>query len=201
MKGFTLIEVIIAVGLFSVVMTIALSVILSVVANNKKTHAVNSVVNNLNFAIDSMVRDIKTGKGYRCDKNLTGSPADATCGTSLADHNVITLVSTISGREGGNTVMYEFVPESGSGTSFEPGRIDKTVCDDQYGTRCDTGTITSPEITIKDMVFNVSPGVSLTIPHTQPSVFLLIHGTSAVDPTSASDFTIQTLISQRILNI
>jgi hypothetical protein len=35
----------------------------------------------------------------------------------------------------------------------------------------------------------------------QPNVFLIIKGTATINPTQSSDFTIQTFISQRNLNL
>ncbi len=193
-KGFTLIEVVIAVGLFSVVMMVALAIILSVVDNNKKVHSVNVVVDNLNFAIDSMVRDIKTGKHYGCrgDGVLVIDSADYCAGT---DHKSITLISTLSDQN--KIVQYRY-------DNTPPGKILKSYCIlDSATNTCVSGTrvdgeLTSPEINITDVTFIVNPGTQGIV---QPTVFLLIKGTSAINPTDASNFSIQTLISQRYLNI
>src|SRR3989344_9617277 len=65
-KGFTLVETLVALGLFAMVMVVAVGIILSVISSNRQNQAVNVVVNNLNYSIESMVRDIKTGFAYRC---------------------------------------------------------------------------------------------------------------------------------------
>jgi len=195
-KAFTLIEVVVAVGLFSIVMMVALAIILSVVDNNKKVHSVNVVVDNLNFAIDSMVRDIKTGKFYQCGiKNTINIGDDSGCSAGQ-NNTAITLVSTLYDKD--KIVQYE----------FSNGKILKSSCDISTtnsdatkveGSGCTPQTeLTSPEITITDAAFYINPGSPGFV---QPSVFVLIKGTSAINPTEASDFTIQTLISQRYLNI
>jgi prepilin-type N-terminal cleavage/methylation domain-containing protein len=43
-KGFTLVEMLVSVALFSIVMTIATSTIFSIIAGNRKAQAINSVV-------------------------------------------------------------------------------------------------------------------------------------------------------------
>ena len=68
-RGFTLVELIVAVGLFTVVMFIATGALLSVVALNKKAQAQQSAINNLNFALENMARSIRTGSNYHCDVN------------------------------------------------------------------------------------------------------------------------------------
>src|SRR5437868_2432209 len=65
-KGFTLIEVLVSVMIFSIVMTVALRALLSMSESDRRAEAMKSVINNLNFALDSMVRDIRTGYNYHC---------------------------------------------------------------------------------------------------------------------------------------
>ena len=69
-KGFTLIEMIVAVGLFAVVMLIAVGTLLSLSVANRKAQALQSVVNNLNISLDGMVRSIREGTYYRCGGGL-----------------------------------------------------------------------------------------------------------------------------------
>ena len=201
-NGFTLIEVLVSVGLFVIVMMVSLTVILSVVDGNKKSQAINTVVNNLNSSIDSMVRDMKTGTNYQCAAVLTagGSPAltlpsvlkssSSGCVSSTAT-GAINFVSTITGSE--RSVRYEYVAQVGS----TPGYIAKEVCT----TSC-TGTrtsITSSEINITDMRMYVkSPAAGS---QSQPGIFIIISGTAKINATTVSDFHLQTYVSQRILNI
>jgi len=62
--GFTLIELIVALGVFMVVMTITLSAFLNIMDIQKKTEAFRKVNDNLNFAMEAMMREIREGKGY-----------------------------------------------------------------------------------------------------------------------------------------
>lgn len=63
-KGFTLIEMIVAVGVFTVAITLSLASFLNISAIQKKAEAFRAVNNNLNFALEAMVREIKTGIKY-----------------------------------------------------------------------------------------------------------------------------------------
>src|SRR3989344_3845933 len=62
--GFTLIELIVALGVFMVVMTIILSAFLNIMDIQKKTEAFRKVNDNLNFALEAMMREIREGKDY-----------------------------------------------------------------------------------------------------------------------------------------
>lgn len=77
-KGFTLIEVLVSVAIFAVVMVIALGALLSISTANRKAESLKSVINNLNFAIDSMSRSVRTGSSWTC-----GAGGDCTSGANV----------------------------------------------------------------------------------------------------------------------
>ena len=60
-SGFTLVEMIVAVALFAVVMLISVAALLALVDANRKAQALQSVMNNLNIALDGMVRSVRMG--------------------------------------------------------------------------------------------------------------------------------------------
>ena len=62
--GFTLIEMIVSLTLFSAVITIAVGAFLVLLAANKQLQEEQAVLTNLSFALDSMTREIITGTGY-----------------------------------------------------------------------------------------------------------------------------------------
>ena len=65
-KGFTLVEMITAVAIFSLVMVIGMGALLNVLHANKQTQAIQTAVNNLNLAMEMMSREIRTGYYYHC---------------------------------------------------------------------------------------------------------------------------------------
>lgn len=70
-NGFTLIELIVALGVFMVVMTITLSAFLNIIDIQKKTEAFRKVNDNLNFAMEAMIREIREGRKY-CSSACAG---------------------------------------------------------------------------------------------------------------------------------
>ncbi|MEI8339624.1 MAG: type II secretion system protein [bacterium] len=58
--GFTLIETLVAIGLFSVVMSVAFGTLLVMVDANAKSQAIKTAVNNVNFALDLVSNAIET---------------------------------------------------------------------------------------------------------------------------------------------
>ena len=195
-SGFTLIEMLVSVGLFTIVMTIGLSVILSVVDGNKKSQSINTVVNNLNSGIDSMVRDIKTGTDYHCVADSLGGtlPVDKSTSSgcdSTISYPELNFISTITGSERGVSYTYH------AATAVTPGYISKIVCVGNV-LPCVTSNITSPEINITNMRMYVkAPSAG----QGQPGALIIINGTAKVNAHTISDFNIQTYVSQRLLNI
>jgi prepilin-type N-terminal cleavage/methylation domain-containing protein len=204
-KGFTLIEVMVSVSLFVVVMTLSLGAIMSIIDGNKKAQAVNNVANNLNYSVESIVRDIKTGYAYTCQIDGANNPIvpesassniilTNSCGSIIAPRHSIALVSTITGSKRG--VIYYLDSATINGTTT--GVIYKAT--NLGGTISAPSPVTSPEVNITKLDFYVDNPNSSEYTG-QPRIFLIIKGTATINPTPASDFTIQTLISQRNLNL
>lgn len=198
-KGFTLIETLVSLALFSIVLIVTGGVIVSVLDINKKNQLVSNVVSNLNYSIDSMIRDIKTGYLYKCDYTgtytigaLKGDPSS----TIEEECDSITLISTITGED--IVVKYELITPPDSN-----GYIQKTI----YPT---SGIASSYSITdktnvnIKNLYLFVTNPKSLddsSGPYGQPSVFVSIKGSAGDETLEASNFFVQTFISQRLINI
>lgn len=65
-RGYTLIELIIAVGLFALVMTLASGAYLMMISFNQRVQGIVTGIDNLSFALDTMTRSIRTGTNYSC---------------------------------------------------------------------------------------------------------------------------------------
>lgn len=210
-KGFTLIEALVSLGIFSVVIVAATGVILSIISSNKKNQAISSVVNNLNYSIDSMVRDIKTGYEYQCDTfDSSGSNLlldvykllSESCAITGQESTSITLISTISGKE--QIVKYERKTAKNGAESY----IEKTIYNESGGTVTPTSyALTDTENIFIDKLFFIVKTPKPTIPRPvnfedigQPGVFVNVKGKAKVNQINISDFFIQTFISQRLPN-
>ncbi|MHB1163406.1 MAG: prepilin-type N-terminal cleavage/methylation domain-containing protein [Minisyncoccota bacterium] len=63
-RGYTLIELIVAVGLFALVMLLASGAYLVVIGVSRQAQGISTGIDNLSFALESMTRDIRTGSQY-----------------------------------------------------------------------------------------------------------------------------------------
>lgn len=65
-RGYTLIELIVAMGLFAFVMMLSSGAYLLMIGLNRQAQGIATGINNLSFAIETMTRDIRTGRNYSC---------------------------------------------------------------------------------------------------------------------------------------
>lgn len=80
-RGFTLVELIIAVGLFAIVMLLTSGAYFIILSVNQRVQSMASGIDNASSAFESMVRDIRSGKTYDCGI-VTTSPTPLDCPSS-----------------------------------------------------------------------------------------------------------------------
>lgn len=199
--GFTLIEMMVAVALFSIVMTISVGALLALVDANRKAQALQSVMNNLNVALDGMVRNIRMGITYHCDsagqfnKTVLATRNDCTSGGELLSFEAF------GGSTTDNTDQWVYWVENGRLYKSEDSR--------------DTALpVTAPEVRIDSFsvyVTGASGSLSVNGEKIQPKVVMTVQGTAGVDQSAfgvvgakkkiQTTFNIQAAASQRLLDI
>ena len=175
-------EMIVSVGLFIIVMTIALTAILSMINANRKAQSLKSVMNNLNLALENMSRDIKFGKDYYCGSGPLADPPLINARLDCFSGSPGNLLSYTS--KSGLQVVYRL-----NGT-----KIERSISPNSGGAWV-PATAPAPEITINSLKFIVQG--SRVGDDLQPTVIMVISG-FAGGRTTKSDFSIQTTISQRV---
>lgn len=183
--GFTLLETVVGIGVFSVLMLMGTVALFTTIHAQRKTAASQQLIQNLDFAVDSMIRTIRTGTDYYC--GVEGSPATYAVPTSCTSGILNTGVLAIEGYlgdEGNNNDQIVF--------KFEDGQIMKSTQGGGTGTFV---ALTSETVNITQLYFRVygaEAGDNL-----QPRVFILIDGTVGTGSNLETPFTIQTTVSQR----
>jgi len=168
-QGFTLIEMIVAVALFTVVVVVSTGALMTIIDANRKARSLQTVMDNLNFAMESMARNLRTGYSYECG-GIAGNCPNGENSIVFTDQN-------------GDSVEYEFSELSGLGsiTISKNGAMAKSI--------------TSPEVDIDSMLFYVT-GLDAGDSR-QPLVTISINGIAGTMESTRTEFSIQTTISQR----
>lgn len=178
-SGFTLVELIVSVAIFSIVVVIAMAAYLSLISLDRKARATNDIMTNLSFVMEGMSRSIRTGTNYDCGG--IGSIADCPNGASY----------------------FSFVDENGQTDTYLLNTVDGTIRTCQNASVCTANSatvLTDPRINVTNFTFYTqgsAPGDGL-----QPRVIFVISGTITPDTTSAPvSFTIEGGATQRVLDL
>lgn len=195
-QGFSLIEVLVSLSIFTVVVTISVGVLMVLINANSRSQNVHSVMNNVSFALDSITREIRTGSDYFC------SSASALPVSGETTRNCESGGAALSFNEGGRSL---------TGNASSP-RIAVRLANGMIERRLGNGDgdadpnedsdwipLTAPDITITDLLFYVS---GATPSDTQsPTVTIYVEGVSGADEEDKGVFHIQTTVVQQLLDI
>lgn len=177
-----------SVAIFTIVMTMSLGALLSMSESDRKAQTFKSVINNLNFSMDSMSRSIRTGQVYHCDAGQGSVSTTRDCSATGA--------SSFAFRPADSAATYVYRLES----------ADTSLCNQFTGpvgciVRSTDGgssysSITSPEVYISALSFYVTG--SAVGDGIQPKVTILMSGEVVVTATQKTAFNLQTSVTQRI---
>ncbi len=188
----------VAVSIFAIVMMIGVGALLALIQTNKRAQAINSVMNNVNAALESMSRSIRVGSNYHCAlssediSNLT-SPSDCspTPGVLIAFE-----ASDGDKNDPNDQVVYRL-----NGT-----QIERSLCSGVNQT-CASGAkngawvaMTAPEVTIDPTLSRFYVIGSTAGDGTQPRILITLHGSAKV-PGGTTEFTVQSSVVQRLLDL
>lgn len=220
LKAFTLVEILVVIGLFSGVMVIAAGSLLITQTINTRLQETQAVLDNVNLSMDTMSREIRYGGNFHCDvATFSGSTLDVDATSTLRKSCPYT-------EQGGTVLIFRPYQASTSTDRVAYYMKGGIVFKDEYiGGATTTYQVTADNITINSLVFYVSGAYSTNAvgedfgglhDYTQPVVTLTIFGETKPSkgyfvtiPGDGPDkknlrsvkFTVQTSISARELDI
>ena len=186
-RGYTLLELIVSIGLFSMVMLVVMGLYLALISHDRQARATNQLVANLSFGIESMIRNVRTGTHY------TGGTTTVNCTVAGSGTNgTFTRLTFCDSQD--QAMHYRL---NSTGTIGQCSGSAVTTCSDATAI-----PLTDPRITITSLSFNVR-GVGVTGANAlvQPQVTVSVRGTMETDAGKTASFVIQTSGTQRLLDI
>lgn len=184
-RGFSIVEMLVATALFSIVMVIAVGSLLTMVDANRKAQSLKSVMNNLNFAMESMVRSARVGTSYHCE-NITSPPPDIATPKDCPDGGILFAFEPFDGNPG--------IPNDQEVYRLLDGRIERSMNSGSSFT-----PVTADEVQIDDLAFYVvgtTPGDDF-----QPKAVITIRGSAGETERTRTEFALQMVASQRVFDI
>jgi prepilin-type N-terminal cleavage/methylation domain-containing protein len=210
--GFTLIEMMISVAIFTVVMIYGIGSLLSSNQSYRQTQNLRKAIDNLSFTIEDMARSLRVGTNYQCASMFATPLADNAFPTVFADPS-----ADVAGAGFGEGVA---CPEGVGAIFFESAEGDPATDSDQYGfmmlynddnvgklyKTTDGGVswlvITPPSVNldpIRSGFMVTGTGTTLESEFIQPLVFMHLVGTVQYGDI-VTPFNLQTSVSQRALD-
>lgn len=192
-KGFTLIEIIVALMIFSIVVVVALAALLKIIDANKKAQTTQDAVIGLSFALESMSRELRTGSTIDCEtntskafnqSNLAVTSCSADVGRSIAFRSTKPDSSDPSCRL---IYAYRFVPKD-SYWSLE--KAQQTNCNNPINSSS-YAPVVSDNVTITEFNLGVTSDAV-------PTVYIRLTGYAGAAEKIRTYFTVQTASSPRL---
>lgn len=176
-KGFTLVEMLVAIAIFMIVVTTTLGAFLKMVDINKKVQSVRNAMDNANLAMETMMRNIRLGYNYESDSGESDS-------ISFLDQNGINVVYFLDKQPN------PYKPNESIGVLYRT--YDKS----------DEVAITSPDVDIQRLAFRVEgSAMSNGSPadDVQAHVKIFVKGQTVLPNNEHNfNFSFQALATQRL---
>jgi len=174
--GYTLLELIVSLGIFSMVILVVMGAYITLISLDRQARANNQLAASLSFAVESMARSMRTGSAYACNAN-TSSPNCSSGGTSIS------FLDTQN-----QTITYRLKNDGSIGQCTGSPCTDSTAI-----------SLTDHRIDITSLRFYVR-GVGIG-DVTQPNVTFVVAGTMTTEGGEVSTFSIQTGATQRLIEL
>ena len=178
-RGYTLVELIVSIAIFSVVMLVATAAFLTMISLDRQARATNDVVTNLSYVTDTMARGIRTGQAYACNGAGDCSSPGSSFRFTDAQERTVTYSLTTNPRNSSYGSITQCIESS-------------------------CMVLTDPRINVEKLAFYVAGSASKQSngDTRQPTVIFTIEGSVKPDARSAPvEFIIESGATQRVIDL
>ena len=167
-RGYTLVELVIAVGVFALIMMLASGAYIVMISISRQTQGTATGVNNLAFAIETMTRTIRTGTNYSCNPGGGGGGGG---GGDCSGRSTFYVMDS-----DGNSVDYAF----SNGVITQNG-----------------AALTDPSVNITSLAFYAYGTGRPPSDYHAPRVTFIVSGTVSSGPGKTEPFTVESGATMR----
>jgi prepilin-type N-terminal cleavage/methylation domain-containing protein len=182
-KGFTLVEMLVAVSIFAIVMVVSIGTLIVLLSAGAVAQSAQVITSNLSFAVDSMSRHIRTGYDYHCSNTVPDDNDPLPSGTMDCENGASVFVFTEG--ESGDRTAYWF--DSTTRALYQ--KVEANAW----------RRMTSTEIAIDPFSFTLTGSTGGDA--AQPTVRILLKAEPIEERMDVYPFYIQTTVSSKQLNI
>ena len=173
--GFTLIELMVSIGVFAVVMTLAAGAYITVINMSRTAQAISTAVDSVSYAMEYMTREIRTGTQFGC--------------------NGITFNDCAAGG-----TSFSVLDQSGSQVTFS---LQNSAINVTSSTYVGSTALTDAAVTITGITFYVSgtKPYSNAQDIAPPAVTIVVTGTVTTGKGAAIPFTVESGAEMRGIDL
>lgn len=201
----------VSVAIFSMVMVVALGALLSISASERKAETLKSVMTNLDFALDSMSRSIRTGINYDCVPSLpipaVPVPTDCSAGNGSYIIEFQAVEASLPTCMLGSTCVVAYCRGTGGTCSASGTGILRSINGAAFV------PITATEVQISNLLFYIKGAPRAPADTFQPKVTITMSGyiplngagsqasclgQSSTGSSQCSAFNVETSVTQRL---
>lgn len=194
-SGFTMFEMMVAIGIFSVVVSLASGSAFLFHRVHRKAINSQNVLDNIRFAMDSMAREIRTGDKF-CRSTLPNECIEAGSEQPPADADPGNFTADCAWEDGGCS-QFAFR----EALAVDPDTIAYKLENNAIQKRVGTGPwqyITDPQRTVSHLRFLVS-GIGVPEEQERVTIIIEVDASSSSRPGEDSTLLLQTTVTKRKL--
>jgi len=188
-KGYTIIETMISISVFLVIVMAGMGALLNANLLHKKSADMRSIMDSLNFIMEDMSRNLRTGYNYHCWQNETGATPNNISDPQSCDDGWGIAFEHQEGNLSDNGDQWAYYVDVDN-------RIQKST----------DGAASFIPITPEEVEINTQSGFVVSGAESdddrQPMVTIRMFGTITLKNTNVkTPFSLQTTVSQRLVDI
>jgi prepilin-type N-terminal cleavage/methylation domain-containing protein len=216
-RGFTLLEMIVSLAVFSIVAVVAVGAMTRIVGLNRQAQTLHSAMNNIGFTLESMSRELRVGSAFHCDANIpmnsysiAGAPSSLSfqpCAVSTTmspgsgQARIITFISSKTAICGAQSykllTAYAFMPDS-SGTKWSLQKAQQTACNQTLTSTSFSPVLDEGNVNLTDFRLGVFQGTTESDAANYNIAYVRLIGYAGTRAKDQNYFDIETSLSERV---
>lgn len=196
-KGFTLLEMIVSMGIFTIVAVIAVGSLVRISSLNRQAQSLQAATNNINYILESMSREMRVGSTYHCADgavyNGNGPELSFRECDGNGDKGILFKSSNVDDGNSCNLVYGYWFAKDPITSNWSISKSQQNDCSDSIGRNSSLPLVDNNNVTIREVNFDNQPGGN------GYSWFSIeLKGYAGKKENEKVNFSIRTMISQRI---
>ncbi len=198
-SGFTLLEMIVSMGIFTIVAVIAVGSLVRITSLNRQAQSMQAAINNINYILESMSREMRVGSAFHCmNGNVFNGDGNTItfneCNENGAVEKGILFRSSKTDATGcGLVYAYWFKKEDGF---WSIKKSQQSLCTDSLTLNSALPLVDTGNVKIEQVDFSTFRG-----PFKYARFSIRLRGYSGAKESEKNEFDVRTMISQRIGDI